>query len=145
MKQSYAMKILLRSLVKPTPLNRASPSHLDDVAATANATPVAHTHGLLQLNAPPEHLLLNDAPPKGPIVKILAGTKLLPPRPNEVLQGMKRDKDSNIICINYTTKVKRHTIDGVHAHPSKVKIIPPSDAPKNALLRPRIQPRSLST
>jgi hypothetical protein len=95
----------------------------------------AHVHS--SLPSPPKPLFLEDAPPKGPIVRLPADTKLLPPRPNEMLQGAKYDKDDNIIRVNYTTAIKRPTIDGVRAHPSKVKFIAPKEAPKRALPRPQ--------
>jgi hypothetical protein len=44
------------------------------------------------LPSPPERLLLKDAPPKGPIIKVPAYTKLLPPKDDEVLTKVKMDK-----------------------------------------------------
>jgi hypothetical protein len=84
------------------------------------------------LPSPPERLLLNDAPPKGPIVKLLRDVKLLPPKPNETLTGVKLDKQGQVICAKYTTGTPHPTFEGVHAHPAKVKFILPKKIPKRA-------------
>jgi hypothetical protein len=44
------------------------------------------------LPSPPERLLLKDAPPKGPIVRLPKDVKLFPPKANEMLIGVKLDK-----------------------------------------------------
>jgi hypothetical protein len=76
--------------------------------------------------------LLEDAPPKGPVLKLPAGTKLLPPKHNETLVGVKTNKSGEIVCTKYNTG--DHTyFKGVRAHPSKVKFIPSKDAPKRTL------------
>jgi hypothetical protein len=77
-------------------------------------------------------LLLKDASPKGPVVKLPAGTKILPSKHNETLVGVKTNKSGEIICAKYNTG--EHTyFKGVHAHRSKVKFLPSKDAPKHAL------------
>jgi hypothetical protein len=85
-----------------------------------------------------EHLLLKDAPSKGLIVKLPKDVKLLPPKPNETLTGVKLDKLGQVICAKYTTGTPRTTIDGVRAHPAKVKFIPPKEVPKRAPKRQRM-------
>jgi hypothetical protein len=55
--------------------------------------------------------LLEDASPKGPVIKLPVGTKILSP--------------------NNTWE--RTYFEGVHTHPSKVKFLPPKDAPKCTL------------
>jgi hypothetical protein len=84
------------------------------------------------LPSPLERLLLEDAPPKGPTVKLLRDVKLLPPKPNETLMGVKLDKLGQDICAKYTTATPRTTTDGIRANPMKVKFIPPKDVPKRA-------------
>lgn len=79
-----------------------------------------------------ELLRLKDAPPKGPIIKLSKDVKLLPPKPNEILTGVKYDKLGQVICAKYTSGTTHPSIDGVRAHPSKVKFIPPKEAPKRA-------------
>jgi hypothetical protein len=75
--------------------------------------------------------LLEDAPPKGPVVKLPVGTKLLPPKHNETMV-VKTNKSGEIIYAKFSTR--DHTyFEGVHAHPSKVKFLPPKDAPKCVL------------
>jgi hypothetical protein len=86
------------------------------------------------LPSPPERLLLKDAPPKGPIIKVPADTKLLSPKDNEVLTRVKTDKLGQIICTKYSS---HPTIEGICAHPSKVKFLPPKEAPNKALPQER--------
>jgi hypothetical protein len=64
----------------------------------------------------PECLFLKDAPPKGPIVRLPQDVKLLLPKVNKTLIGVKLDKLGQIICAKYTTGTPRPTIDGVRAH-----------------------------
>jgi hypothetical protein len=84
------------------------------------------------LTAPPHPLQLKGALPKGPIVKLPAGTKILPPKHNETLVGVKTNKSREIVCAKYSTG-ERTYFEGVRAHPTKVKFIPPKYAPKHAL------------
>jgi hypothetical protein len=48
-------------------------------------------------------LLLEGASLKGPIVALLAGPNLLPPRCNEMLLGVKINKKGEVVCAKYTT------------------------------------------
>jgi hypothetical protein len=43
---------------------------------------------------------------------------------------VKLDKLGQVICAKYTTGTPRPTIDGVWAHQSKIKFIPPKEMPK---------------
>jgi hypothetical protein len=76
--------------------------------------------------------LLEDKPSKGPVVKLPTRTKLLPPKHNETLVGVKTNKKGEIVCAKYNTR-ERTYVEGVRAHPSKVKFLPPEEAPKHAL------------
>jgi septal ring factor EnvC (AmiA/AmiB activator) len=78
--------------------------------------------------------LLEDKPSKGPVVKQPAGTKLLPPKHNEMLVGVKTNKKGEIVYAKYSTG-ERTYFEGVHAHPSKVKFLPPKEAPKHTLAK----------
>lgn len=78
---------------------------------------------------PPKPLLIKDAPPKGPLVKVPAGTKILPPKPDEVLMGVKTNKSGEVTCAKYL-QGGRTSIEGIRASSSKIKIIPPTEAPK---------------
>jgi hypothetical protein len=84
--------------------------------------------------APLQPLLLEDKLSKEPVVKLPAGTKLLPPKHNETLVGVKTNKKGEIVCAKYSTG-KRTYFKGVRAHPSKVKFLPPKEAPKHALAK----------
>jgi hypothetical protein len=48
--------------------------------------------------------LLEDKSSKGPVVKLPAGTKLLPPKHNEKLVGVKTNKKGEIVCTKYSTR-----------------------------------------
>jgi hypothetical protein len=86
------------------------------------------------LAAPPQPLLLEDKPLKGPIVQLPARTKLLPPKHNETLVGVKTNKKGEIVCAKYSTR--EHTyFEGVRTHPSKVQFLLPKEAPKHALAK----------
>jgi hypothetical protein len=65
-------------------------------------------------------------------VKLPTGTKILPPKHNETLVGVKTNKSGEIICAKYSAG-ERTYFEGVRAHPTKVNFIPPKDAPKHAL------------
>jgi hypothetical protein len=56
------------------------------------------------LPSPPQPLFLKGAPPKGPIVKLSKGTKVLPPKPNETLLGVNKNRSGEIVCAKYTTR-----------------------------------------
>jgi hypothetical protein len=84
------------------------------------------------LTVPPQPLQLEGAPLKGTIVKLSTRTKILPLKHNETLVGVKTNKSGEIIYAKYSTG-ERTYFEGVHAHPAKVKFIPPKDAPKHAL------------
>jgi hypothetical protein len=86
------------------------------------------------LAAPPWPLLLEDKPLKGPVVQLPAGTKLLSLKHNETLVGVNTNKKGEIVCAKYNTG-ERTYFEGVHAHPSKVKFLPPKEAPKHALAK----------
>jgi hypothetical protein len=86
----------------------------------------------LVLTAPLQPLLLEDVSPKEPVVKLPAGTKLLPPKHNETLVGVKTNNSGEIVYVKYNTGDCTY-FEGVCAHPSKVKFLLPKDAPKRAL------------
>jgi hypothetical protein len=115
----------LISISDATPLT-AIPTRPNSYSQSYFAQPV--------LAAPLQPLLLEDKPLKGPIVQLPARTKLLPPKHNETLVGVKTNKKGEIICAKYSTR--EHTyFEGVHAHPSKVKFLPPKEAPKHTLAK----------
>jgi len=60
-----------------------------------------------------------------------ADTRILPPRPNERVVGVKTNRSGEISSIRYTTEEDRPYFQGVRA--SKVCFIPPKEAPKHAL------------
>jgi hypothetical protein len=82
------------------------------------------------LPPPSKRLFLKDVLSNGPIVRLPQDIKLLPPKANETLTGVKLDKLGQVICAKYTTGTPRPTIDGVRAHQSKIKFIPPKETPK---------------
>jgi len=60
-----------------------------------------------------------------------AGTRILPPRPNERVVGVKTNRSGEISSIRYTTEDERPYFKGIRA--VKVCFIPPKTAPKHAL------------
>jgi hypothetical protein len=88
----------------------------------------AHQH---KLPAPQERLLLKDAQ-KGPMVAVPKNTKLLSPRFNERIVGMKTNKLGEVRCVKYTNATLRASLDGIRAASSQVKFIPSREAPKRS-------------
>jgi hypothetical protein len=85
------------------------------------------------LTAPTQPLLLEGSPSssKGKeIIKVPAGTKILPPKPNERIIGVKTNRSGEISSVRYTTE-ERPYFEGVRA--AKVRFVPPKEAPKHAL------------
>jgi hypothetical protein len=81
------------------------------------------------LSPPQDCLLLKDAP-KGPKIAIPKDVKLLPPRSNETLVGVKTNKLGEVTCVKYTTALPRVSLDGIRVAPGQVKFIPPREMPK---------------
>ena len=64
-------------------------------------------------------------------IKVSTGTRILPPRPNERVVGVKTNRSGEISSIPYTTEEERPYVEGIRA--AKVRFIPPKAAPKHAL------------
>jgi hypothetical protein len=89
-------------------------------------------HAQLVLIAPPQPLLLKEPlAKKEATVKVPAGTRILPPRPNERVVGVKTNGSGEISSIRYTTEEERPYFEGIRA--AKVCFISPKAAPKHAL------------
>ena len=78
-------------------------------------------------------LLLEGAPPKGPVVALLVETNILPPKHNEELLGVKTNRKGEVVYAKYTIRDRTY-FEGVRAHPTKVKFIPPKEAPKSTMV-----------
>jgi len=63
--------------------------------------------------------------------RVSAGTRILPPRPNERVVRVKTNRSGEISSIRYTTEEERPYFGEVRA--AKVRFIPPKEAPKHAL------------
>ena len=63
-----------------------------------------------------------------------ASTRILPPRPNERVVGVKTNRSGEISSIRYTTEEERPYFEGIRA--AKVRFIPPKAALKHALETP---------
>jgi len=84
------------------------------------------------LTAPPQPLLLKGpSAKKEATIKVPLGTRILPPRPNERVVGVKTNQSGEISSIRYTTEEERPCFEGIRA--AKVRFIPPKAAPKHAL------------
>ena len=89
-------------------------------------------HAQPVLTAPPQPLLLKGSSSKTKTtIKVPIGTRILPPRPNERVVGVKTNRSGEISSIRYTTEEERPYFEGVRA--AKVCFIPPKAAPKHAL------------
>jgi len=76
-------------------------------------------------------LLKGPSAKKEATVKVPAGTRILPPRPNERVVGVKTNQSGKISSIRYTTEEVMPYFEGIRA--AKVCFIPPKVAPKHAL------------
>jgi len=89
-------------------------------------------HAQPVLTAPPQPLLLKGpSAKKEATIKVPAGTRILPPRPNERVVGVKTNRSGEISSIRYTTEEERPYFKGIRA--AKVRFIPPKTALKHAL------------
>ena len=90
-------------------------------------------HAQPVLTAPPQPLLLKGpSAKKEATVKVPAGTRILPPRPNERVVGVKTNRSGEISNIRYTMEEEdRPYFEGIRA--AKVCFIHPKAAPKHAL------------
>jgi len=89
-------------------------------------------HAQPVLTAPPQPLLLKGpSAKKEATVKVPAGIRILPPRPNERVVEVKTNRSGEISSIRYTTEEERPYFEGIRA--AKVCFIPPKAALKHAL------------
>jgi len=98
----------------------AMPSRQRSSTQTCYAQPVITT--------PPQPLLLKGpSAKKEATVKVLAGTRILPSRPNDWVVGVNTNRSGEISSVRYTTAEERPYFEGVRA--AKVRFIPPKTAP----------------
>jgi hypothetical protein len=64
---------------------------------------------------------------------LLAGTKILLPKYDEELLGVKTNKNREVVCTKNSTREHSY-FEVVRAHPTKVKFIPPKEAPKLSMV-----------
>jgi len=84
------------------------------------------------LTAPPQPLLLKGSLSKTKTtIKVPTGTRILPPRPNERVVGVKTNRSGEISSVRYTTEEERPYFEGIRA--AKVRFIPSKAAPKHTL------------
>jgi hypothetical protein len=50
---------------------------------------------------------------------------LLPPKPNEVLMGLKTNKFGDVTCMKYRSTTPRTSFEGVQAMPEQIQVKPP--------------------
>jgi len=112
------------------------PSHQRSSTQSYYAQPV--------LTAPPQPLLLKGpSTKKEATVKVPADTRILPPRPNERVVGVKTNRSGEISSVRYTTEEEKPYFEGVRA--AKVCSIPPKEAPKHALNNLETPPKRRKT
>jgi len=73
-------------------------------------------HAQPVLTTPPQPLLLKGpSAKKETTIKVPAGTRILPPRPNERVVGVKTNQNGEISSIRYTTEEERPYFEGIRA------------------------------
>ena len=73
-------------------------------------------HAQPVLTAPPQTLLLKGpSAKKEATIKVPAGTRILPPRPNEKVVGVKTNRSGEISIIRHTTEEERPYFEGIRA------------------------------
>ena len=107
---------------------------IDEPLPLATIPPQPHCYGHSYFAQPIriKPLLLEGAPSKGPIITLPAGTNILPLKRNEKLLGVKTNRQGEVACTKYTTGDRTY-FEGVYAHPTKVKFLPPKEAPKSTM------------
>jgi len=92
-------------------------------------------HRLVMIAPPLPNLLLKDKPrqPDVPLpFKVTKEINLLPPRANEVLTGVKTNKFGDVTCTKYNLVTPHTIIDGVHAMPDQIKVVPSKEKKRRA-------------
>jgi hypothetical protein len=64
---------------------------------------------------------------------------LLPPKPNELMMGIRTNKFGDVTCAKYKVVMNRVTIDSVRAAPEQVKVVPSKPQEEN---KKRVPPPS---
>jgi hypothetical protein len=72
---------------------------------------------------------------------------LLPPRPNEMLTGLKTNKFGDVTYMKYKKTTPRVTLDGVRAMTEQIKVVPPKKRPSSSSesSEPKHQKSTLAT
>jgi len=84
------------------------------------------------LTALPQPLLLKGPSAKQEaIVKVRARTRVMPPKPNEIVVGVMTNRSGEISSLRYTMEEERPYFERIRA--AKVRFIPPKEALKHAL------------
>jgi len=121
--------------LKPEDPNSKALVVVHDARPLATIPPRQHGYGRsyyaqLILIAPPQPLLLKG-PREGPVVDVPTKTRILPPRPNERIIGVKTNRRGELSSVKYTTEEEHPYFEGIRA--SKVRFIPPKDTLKGSL------------
>ena len=82
----------------------------------------------------PPCLLLEDKPHQQEpqldvlkLIKVMMEINLLPPKGHEVPTVVKTNKFRDVTCAKYKLVTPRLSIDGIHAAPEQVKVVPPKE------------------
>jgi hypothetical protein len=87
----------------------------------------AYTIPCLTLTLPPPYFTVKGKPsePKVLTFRVPKEINLLPPRPDEMLTGLKTNKFGNVTCMKYKKTTPHVTLDGVWAMPEQIKVVRP--------------------
>jgi hypothetical protein len=87
----------------------------------------AHTTPTLHLSPPPSHLSIEGPRHQQEIPKFRVSKELdlLPPKPNEVLTGLKMNKFGDVTYMKYRSTTPCTSFEGVRAIPEQIQVKPP--------------------
>jgi hypothetical protein len=87
----------------------------------------AHTTPTLRLSPPPSRLSIEGPRHQQEIPKFRVSKELdlLPPKPNEVLTGLKMNKFRDVTCMKYRSTTPCMSFEGVQAMPEQIQVKPP--------------------
>jgi hypothetical protein len=110
------------------------PSKELTVVAPKEVGPVRHHQSyytqatsMLRLSLPPSHLSIEGPRHQQEMPKFHVSKEfnLLPPKPNEVLTGLKMNMFGDVTCMKYRSTTPRTSFEGVRAMPEQIQVKPP--------------------
>jgi hypothetical protein len=93
----------------------------------------------LRLSPPPSHLSIEGPRHQQEMLKFRISKELdlLPPKPNEVLTGLKMNKFGDVTCMKYRSTTLCTSFEGVRAMPEQIQVKPPRTRSPSSSSSPR--------